>query len=174
MRMWMLPPEMLCDKHLLGEHGEIHKFRHTFVKHYKIDGRMSPIVQIEPARMATRHDELAEEMTRRGMNHKSPYELPGISYLDPRQRFGKVDRAVSFNDLIDRCDRCKARIHEVIEIPWHFTFPQSTQLKDCYRIVYGTYDKARRMMFQEFGTQWAFQYALPELAGVEKYGLRKI
>jgi hypothetical protein len=27
MMMWMIDPVLLCRKHLLGEHGEIHKFR---------------------------------------------------------------------------------------------------------------------------------------------------
>ena len=30
MRMWMLNPELLCKKHLLGAHGELHKHRTQF------------------------------------------------------------------------------------------------------------------------------------------------
>ncbi|MFW6247177.1 MAG: hypothetical protein ACOC22_03345 [bacterium] len=30
--MWGINPELLCKKHLLGEHGEIHKHRYNFVK----------------------------------------------------------------------------------------------------------------------------------------------
>jgi hypothetical protein len=35
MRMWLVDPALLCDKHLLGEHGELHKFQHCFVKGHK-------------------------------------------------------------------------------------------------------------------------------------------
>ena len=37
--MWMIHPKFLCKKHLIGEHGEIHKFRPSFVKGHKIEGR---------------------------------------------------------------------------------------------------------------------------------------
>ena len=35
MRMWMISPEWLCRKHLIGEHGEIHK-------HHSIAKRIAP------------------------------------------------------------------------------------------------------------------------------------
>ena len=35
MRMWMVPPGEMCDKHLLGEHDELHKFLHNWVKQHK-------------------------------------------------------------------------------------------------------------------------------------------
>ena len=105
----MINPELMCDKHLLGEHGEIHKFRHVFVKGYKISGRLSPIVQIEPLRMKERHDELAEEMIRREMNHKSPYEQPDLSkYGDVLNVKTNIDYNIS--DLSERCEECRKRI----------------------------------------------------------------
>ena len=106
MRMWMINPKYLCRKHLLGEHGEIHKFRHNFVKKHSISGRVSPVVQIEPESMKTRHDELADEIIRRGMNHKSPYELPDLSYLPDWDRYAMVDPVTSWNDLKNRCPHC--------------------------------------------------------------------
>lgn len=116
MRMWQIAPALLCNKHLLGEHGEIHKHRHNFVKQHRIDGRISPVVQIEPASMGTRHDELAAEMTRRGMNHKSPYEQPDISYLPEWQQNAKVDVATSLADLCERCEDCRARVEKVLTL----------------------------------------------------------
>lgn len=112
MRMWMIDPKLLCNKHLLGEHGEIHKHRHNFVKHHSITGRIAPKVQIEPASMRSRHDELAEEMGRRGMRHKSPYKQPDLGYLPERFREAKVDQMVSMNDLIVRCEECRKLISE--------------------------------------------------------------
>lgn len=103
MRMWMVDPKLLCRKHLLGEHGEIHKHRHNFVKKYKMAGRMG---QIDPEQQQTRHDELAAEMLRRGYNHQSPYEQPDVSHL-PEMR---VDVEESLRELCRRCPDCKERI----------------------------------------------------------------
>ena len=36
MRMWMIDPTLLCRKHLLGEHGELHKFIPSFRKQYSV------------------------------------------------------------------------------------------------------------------------------------------
>ena len=55
----MIEPKGLCDKHLLGEHGELHKFIPSFVKKYRIDNRVAPVVQIELTSYQSRHDELA-------------------------------------------------------------------------------------------------------------------
>jgi hypothetical protein len=111
MRMWMLNPKLLCNKHLLGEHGEIHKHRHCFEKHYSIAGRISPVIQIEPLAMQDRHAALAAEMLFRGMQHKSPYTLPDLSYLPAEQRAAKVDVFISIQDLQARCPECEARLH---------------------------------------------------------------
>lgn len=110
MRMWMIDPKLLCSKHLLGEHGEIHKFRHTFVKKHKIMGRLIPKVQIEPASMSIRHHELANEMLLRGFEHQSPYVLPDLSYLPDELLNLRVNPEISITDLIERCPDCKTRI----------------------------------------------------------------
>mgnify|MGYP003643840266 FL=1 len=103
----MIDPKLLCRKHLLGEHGELHKFIPSFHKQYSVDNRVSPVVQIELSSYEERHEEIAEEMLRRGMNHKSPLPpLPDFSYL-PREHFeAKVDKNISIRDLRERCDDC--------------------------------------------------------------------
>ena len=105
MRMWMVNPKKLCQKHLLGEHGEIHKHRHNFVKRHSIEGRRG---QIYPEKMKVRHDELAEEIISRGMNHKSPYEQPDLSTYN-LQGF-VVNIEASLQELQNRCQRCSERI----------------------------------------------------------------
>lgn len=97
--MWMIDPKIMCRQHLLGEHGEIHKHRHNFVKKHKVSGREG---QIEPKSMKSRHDELALEMNRRGYNHKSPYDQPDISHLPDML----VDKEKSIKILIHRCSEC--------------------------------------------------------------------
>jgi len=112
--MWMVDPKLLCNKHLIGEHGEIHKHKHNFEKKHSINKRIE-LGQIEPESMQTRHDELAEEMLRRGMNHKSPYIIPDISYLSEYQRKYKVDINKSKIDLVTRCEQCALLIaNEII------------------------------------------------------------
>lgn len=112
MRMWMLDPKLLCRKHLLGEHSEIHKHKHNFEKHHSIAGRISPIVLIEPENMSKRHDELAQEMLNRGYNHQSQYEQPDLSYLPDEQRYAKVDLAYNAKDLFERCPDCNKMLFD--------------------------------------------------------------
>jgi hypothetical protein len=113
MRMWGINPKFLCRKHLLGEHNEIHKHRHNFVKKHRITKRISPIVQIEPENMKKRHDELAKEMIDRGYNHKSPYAQPDLSHLIDNERYAKIDVNISIRDLIQRCPECEKRIKNI-------------------------------------------------------------
>ena len=111
MRMWMINPNKMCDQHLLGEHGELHKFLPSFHKQYRITNRIQPVVQIELSSYKKRHDELAEEMVRRGMNHKSPLPpLPDFSYLPQEHYYAKVDKRISREDLMSRCLRCKSKM----------------------------------------------------------------
>lgn len=112
MRMWMVHPSLLCRQHLLGEHSEIHKHRYNFVKGHNVHGRVHPVVQIEPMSMQSRHDELVQEMTRRGYNHKSPYQQPDLSGYDETTTNARVDVQLSLNDLSERCENCKSRIEK--------------------------------------------------------------
>jgi hypothetical protein len=112
MRMWGVNPELLCRQHLLGEHNEIHKHRHNFVKRHSIAKRISPIVQIEPENMKKRHDQLVAEMIRRGYNHNSPYEQPDLSHLIPQERFALINMNISISDLMERCPECTKKLSQ--------------------------------------------------------------
>lgn len=107
MRMWMLNPKLLCNKHLLGEHGEIHKFRHIFEKGHSIHGGLFPVTQIEPRNMKERHDQLAEELIRRGFNHNSPYIQPSLHHYHGVEQFPRVNRRTSHEELSLRCTECR-------------------------------------------------------------------
>ena len=111
MRMWNIDPKLMCNQHLLGEHGEIHKHRHNFEKKHNMNGRMAYPSQIDPHCMERRHDEIASEMLKRGMNHKSPYSQPDTSYLPE----AKMDIEYNIIDLYCRCHDCAARIDEYME-----------------------------------------------------------
>lgn len=107
----MISPKLLCRQHLLGEHGEIHKFRHNFVAGHKIEGRRGQIV---PFKMKERHDELAQEMRNRGYEHKSPYKQPDLSWYGDLSDW-EVDLVASRNDLFDRCPECKKRASSLVK-----------------------------------------------------------
>ena len=72
--MWMVNPKILCERHLLGEHCEIHMFVGAIKKQLSLNGYVENNL-LECASLLERHDDLAEEMTRRGMNHASPLVL---------------------------------------------------------------------------------------------------
>jgi len=109
MRMWMVPPEELCDKHLLGEHVECHMFFGAIKKGKSVRGYLEGGL-LEPYWLKQRHEVLAKEMRRRGMKHKSPMRFPKgfkppgnqlVQYVDPeRNRF----------ELIHLCEECRRRM----------------------------------------------------------------
>ena len=101
----MLPPSIMCRKHLLGEHVEMHMLVGTLLKGISVQGYIdNQLVELEHIR--ARHQELVEEMTERGYNHKSP--LPDY----PEVSGGVVDREENLRDLATRCPDCRARIED--------------------------------------------------------------
>jgi hypothetical protein len=101
--MWPVEPSKLCLQHLLGEHSELHKFVQVFhgPKFQKYQGRKG---QINPRRMKERHDELAEELIRRGGNHQSPY-IYDCNHLEDWE----LDKN-AIDLLINKCEKCKELI----------------------------------------------------------------
>jgi hypothetical protein len=115
MRMWMTDPRLMCRQHLLGEHGEIHKHRHNFVKGHSIAGRIAGNA-VEPISMQIRHDELEAEIRRRARKAgrkppKSPYEQPDLSGYPEEHRTYKINREAATALLLGRCEECRRR-HE--------------------------------------------------------------
>lgn len=102
MRMWMVEPQLLCRKHLLGEHVELHMFVGTLNKNISIEGYLGNGL-LEVHNIKSRHKALIKEMEARGMNHKSP--LPDFVEFEA----GKVDVDRSLRELRERCNFCAAR-----------------------------------------------------------------
>ena len=110
----MTNPKLMCLQHLLGEHGEIHKHRHNFVKGHSIAGRIEGNA-VEPLMMKQRHDELEREIRRRARvagrrPPSSPYEQPDLSAYSVEQRCYQIDREAARQLLIGRCEDCR-RLH---------------------------------------------------------------
>jgi hypothetical protein len=101
MRMWMVPPGRMCRKHLLGEHVEIHMAVATLRLGKSVAGFLEKGL-LELGSLRSRHDELVEEMLRRGYRHNSP-----LGRL-PRRNEGKVDRRANLRELARRCPDCRA------------------------------------------------------------------
>ena len=110
MRMWMVDPTILCRKHLLGEHVELHMFVGAIKKKKRIDGFINNNC-LEPSSIESRHEQLVNEMLDRQYKHKSPLEIFDISYLKESFIKYKVDMYRSLEDLISRCDKCKSRYY---------------------------------------------------------------
>lgn len=106
MRMWNVNPNLLCTKHLTGEHSEMHMFAASFRLGRKVEGFLRDKL-LSPSEIAKRHDELATEMTLRGMNHQSPLEQPDVGAL---AGVTTVDSEANLYELVRRCPACRERI----------------------------------------------------------------
>lgn len=104
--MWNVNPKILCQRHLLGEHVEMHMFAGCLNRGLSIDGYVRNGL-VEPDKIQIRHDELSVEMLRRGMNHKSPiHKISFPGWNNP----GFVNLERSLRDLKSRCPDCRSRI----------------------------------------------------------------
>jgi len=104
MRMWNVDPRLMCRRHLLGEHVEMHMFAGTLAKGVSIKGYLDGGL-VEVDRIRTRHDELAAEMERRGYKHSSPLRDDCPSFCA-----GSVSVDESLAELARRCPQCAAAI----------------------------------------------------------------
>lgn len=103
MRMWGIDPKLLCDRHLRGEHNEMHMFEGTIKKKINISGYVRDKL-IDTRQLQVRHDILAAEMLRRGGNHRSNMEYTDVLNL------GEVDVMNSLKELAYRCPDCRKLI----------------------------------------------------------------
>ena len=108
MRMWIIDPRLLCRQHLLGEHNEIHKFRPSFVKQHNMQKRIEQR-QIFPHLMKQRHDELVEEMLRRGYNHNTPYVQPSLYHIKEVIFPSTIDVDYNMQEFELKCLHCGHR-----------------------------------------------------------------
>lgn len=114
MRMWMVDPRIMCRKHLLGEHVEIHMLVGTIARGTSIAGFVENGL-IEPMAMESRHEALVREMTARGYNHKSPLkQINLLWHLTSEERNATVDKIASLAELLRRCPECAQR-HTILK-----------------------------------------------------------
>lgn len=99
MRMWMVDPKYLCRKHLLGEHVELHMFVGTILKNKSLKGfKENNLVEVHNIKQ--RHEDLKNEMIKRGYNHKSQLQEFKDFY------YGKINKDENLKELTKRCSVC--------------------------------------------------------------------
>lgn len=103
----MVNPKIMCRQHLFGEHVEIHMFIGTLCRGKTVKGYLEKGL-LEVHSLYSRHEELVEEMKRRGYKHFSEVDLKWKS----AEELGVVDREKNLEELIGRCSRCKSRYLE--------------------------------------------------------------
>ena len=111
MRMWMVDPVIMCNKHLLGEHVECHMFAGHLQRKRQIKNYIRMNL-LEPGSLRQRHDRLAQEMIHRQMSHKSLLPEYDISYLPKEHQTYTVNAEASLQELSRRCPDCKKRIKD--------------------------------------------------------------
>ncbi len=77
MRIWDVHPSVLCRKHLLGEHRELHGLWNILVVHNGGGYSRHPetLRWVGKAKaLYSRHEELVKEMQKRGYKHHSPLD----------------------------------------------------------------------------------------------------
>lgn len=103
MRMWNVEVSDMCDKHLLGEHVEMHMFLGSFKKGRSLLGYLEKGF-LELHNIKKRHDEIVEEMKLRLMNHNSDLE----DYI--LWEGGYINIEQNIKELSKRCEKCKKLI----------------------------------------------------------------
>ena len=113
MRMWLCDPKIMCQKHLCGEHVEMHMFLGTLKKQKKVDGYLRNNL-LQPRLLYQRHEDLKEEMISRGYNHKSDMteeECGCILELSIEKQYWEINKNQALWNLLDRCPECLGRFN---------------------------------------------------------------
>jgi hypothetical protein len=103
MRIWDLSPKILCRKHLLGEHRELHAI-YAILAYDKKGYRNHPETKRWVGKLSAlyvRHEKLVKEMQRRGYIHRSP--------LDKKHARGKKVQDVFVNTRREQLKRLKEK-----------------------------------------------------------------
>ena len=116
MRMWMQDPSIMCRKHLLGSHVEIHMFIGSIRKGISMKGYLEKNL-LEPKSLLPYHDRLVSEMKSRGWKHNTPVSF--WENIEMENRLGedifnhKINEYDAFNELMNRCPECLANINKL-------------------------------------------------------------
>jgi len=110
MRLWNVDPRLMCDRHLLGEHVEMHMTAGCVKRGKRLDGFLKGGL-LDLSLVEVRHLRLAAEMAGRGFKHKSPL---GSVFWRGKYEQGGVDVEANLVELRRRCDACRERISDAL------------------------------------------------------------
>jgi hypothetical protein len=111
--MWLTDPRLMCRKHLLGEHVEIHMFIGTIKAGKNLKGYIDKgLVSVD--KIITRHDELVAEMIRRGYKHNSfitiaEHEMLWNYLCKHKDEVYLIDSLNNEIELVNRCEECRKK-----------------------------------------------------------------
>ncbi len=98
MRVWDLSPNLLCHKHLLGEHRELHGLWNILTIHQAKGGYSKhPETKRWVGKLAAlykRHSLLVKEVKNRGYNHRSS--------LNKKMALGREEQDLLLNSLSEQ------------------------------------------------------------------------
>lgn len=100
----MVNPKIMCRNHLLGEHAEIHLFVWNIDRKHSIKGYINKGL-LETHNLYNRHEELAQELRRRGYRHNSELDAK----WKRAENAGSIDKKRNLEQLIERCTKCRER-----------------------------------------------------------------
>ena len=103
MRIWDLDPALLCDRHLLGEHRELHAVWAVLTEGKRGYSRHPETLRWRGrlAALYARHEAEVGDMRRRGFGHASP--------LDPRLATGAAEQTELVDPIEAQRDRLARR-----------------------------------------------------------------
>ncbi len=113
MRIWDVPPGILCRQHLLGEHRELHGLWNILTQGKRGYSRHPETArwQGKLAALYRRHESLVAEMEARGYRHGSPLD-PNLAiglacqtdFVDPIPRQYEILREKACDCLVEGPD----------------------------------------------------------------------
>jgi hypothetical protein len=115
MRMWMVSPHLLCKKHLLGEHYELHMLVGHLRKGHSINGYLLKRL-VDPSSIFERHQTLEREIRLRGGNPSSPLSESECTSFAKWFGVVAIDPGESMSVLSERCDECRNRIGAFVRV----------------------------------------------------------
>jgi len=105
----MVEPRIMCIRHLLGEHAEIHMFIETISRGNSVKGYLERGL-LEVHSLYNHHEELVREMKRRNYRHDSPITKKWIQ----ARILGSIDKDKNVRQLISHCSRCRERYDRML------------------------------------------------------------
>lgn len=133
MRMWLVTPKVLCRKHLLCEHADLH----MLAKYLKDDRCLNNYIEngmIHTKQILDRHNDLKYAMLDRDYNHDSPLVMSPDTLVQSI-RLGLecyINKLNSFKILHNRCEECKKRIDRYWQHYTGLTFDNDTEKNKRY------------------------------------------